>query len=175
MNSLIPSRLNGLAPTREDLFYPFEQAFDKIFDEFFGGNALSTVKGKSGYPRLDVIAADGKWIIEAALPGVKVEDVTVEILPNVPGVVQNKPPQRVLKISGRMSEDHQYTDEAKYHVKELRRSSFERSMVLPDYVEGEPEATMKNGILSLTWNVPELKVPERKTIPIKKLDSGPDS
>ena len=174
------NRLSGLVPSRADLFFPFEQAFNKIFDEFFSDGALSTIRGKAGYPRLDILTSDGKWIVEAALPGVEPEDVTVEILPgeekadNINQTYVRISP-RMLKVSGKMSEDHQYTNEAKYHVKELRRSSFERSMTLPDYVEGEPEATMKNGILSLTWKVPELKVPERKTIPIKKLDDGPMS
>jgi len=166
------NRLNGLIPSRQDLFFPFEQTFNKIFDEFFSDGALSTIKGKAGYPRLDVLTSNGKWVVEVALPGVNPDDVTVEILPQHEGVGVDKPAKRLLKISGRMSEEHQYADdEAKYHVKELRRSSFERSMVLPDYVEGEPEATMKNGILSLTWKVPELKVPERKTIAIKRLDA----
>jgi HSP20 family molecular chaperone IbpA len=156
---------NGLLPRRDDLFHPFEQYFNKIYDEFFQGDFGSGIKSRVGYPKVDVLTENGKYIVEVAAPGVQAEDITVEILP-----YQEHDDRKVLKISGQMSEARQHSPDTQYHVKELRRSSFERMMLLPDTIEGEPEATMKDGILSLVWNCPEAKEPERKLIPVKKLD-----
>ena len=162
MNSLIPSLCrNGIAPSREELFQPFESYFNSLFDNFFHSDGLMSIKSRVGYPKLDVLTENGHWVVEVALPGVRPEEVTVEIMP-----AKDHGNPSILKISGRMAEDHQY-EKATYHVKELRRSSFERSLVLPQYVKGEPDASMRNGILRLSWEVPDLKVPEKKTVKIR--------
>ena len=52
-------------------------------------------------------------------------------------------------------------------IRELRRSAFERSVYLPNNIAGDPEAIMKNGILKLTWNLPDKPIPKIKKIEIK--------
>jgi HSP20 family molecular chaperone IbpA len=164
MTNQLANRVNGsLVPRRDDFFGPFESYFNDIFDEMFGGFSGLKSNARKGFPVLDVVVDDGKWIIEASVPGVKSEDLTVDIEPAKDGL-------RLLRISGRMDEAHHYSDKAQYYKKELRRSSFERSLYLPDYINGEPEATLKNGMLKLVWEVPELKIPEKKNIPIKCLE-----
>lgn len=149
-----------ITPCRDDIFYPFEQFFNKIFDETFSG--FSGLKGnKHGFPRMDIITEKNKWIVEAAVPGVASENLSVEIVPDKEG-------GRLLKISG--TTGSQYSADAGWSVKELRRSYFERSFFLPTEVEGEPEATLKDGLLRLVWALPEVKCPEKKTVPIKYLD-----
>lgn len=158
MRDLVP---NGLFPTRDDLFYPFEQVFNKVIDEFFHDRSLlDGAKSKIGFPRLDVVTDKDQWIVEVSLPGLKEDDISVEILP-----YQDK---KVLKISGQMNDDRQYPSEAKFHVRELRRSRFERSMVLPDNLKGDPEAVLEDGILKLTWKAEMTKLPEKKQISIRK-------
>ncbi len=51
---------------------------------------------------------------------------------------------------------------------ELRHSSFERHFQLPDYIEGDPEAKLKDGLLTLKWNLKNKDKPisENKQIPI---------
>lgn len=155
---------NGLVPRRNDVFAPFESFFNQVFDEMWGDFSGLKSNSRKGFPVLDVIVDDGKWIIEALVPGVKPEDLTVDIEPSQEGGL------RLLRISGHMDEAHQYSEKAQYYKKEVRRTAFERSLYLPDYVSGEPEATLKNGMLKLSWEVPELKLPEKKNIPIKCLD-----
>lgn len=157
---------NGLVPRRDDLFYPFESFFNQIFDEMWDDFSGLKSQGKKGFPVLDVLIDDDKWIIEASVPGVKAEDLKVEIDP--PSKNTEKHSARMVTISGHM--ETQNSEKAEYHRKELRRSSFERTIQLPDYVAGEPEATLKNGILRLIWNVPGLKMPKKQTIAIKSLD-----
>ena len=154
MNNLITR--NGLIPRREDLFFPIEEQFNKIFDSLFDGPSLNGIKSKTGFPRIDVHSEQNNWQIDVALPGVNPKDIEVEIVP-----MSNF---RTLKISGKMES----TEENKtYHVKELRRSQFERTITLPDYVKGDPEAVMKNGLLSLGWKIEKEKPPEKKLLKIK--------
>ena len=153
--------LPSLLPTRDDLFYPFQQAFDKIFEEF-SSEGLNAAKSKAGYPRMDVYQTKDAFVIQASLPGCKPEDVKVEILPDV----RQLEDRLTLKLSGQMNEGHQ-VDDAKYLVRQLRRSYFEQTMILPEIVSGDPVAHMEDGILTLTWKVKPEVVQQPKLIPIK--------
>jgi len=159
--------MTHLIPRREDLFFPLQKEFDKWFDEFFGSkrfpSLLNSVKGtRSGYPKLDVFVTDSKYRIEAAVPGVNPDDVKVEIIPQSNG-------ERCLRISGKMSHDYQYSNETDYHYKELSRSRFQRVITLPKEVEGDPEAVIKDGMLTLSWELSKkLPAEETRIIPLKK-------
>jgi HSP20 family molecular chaperone IbpA len=75
-------------------------------------------------------------------------------------------------VSGRISQEYQNVDQTKtrFVCKELRRSVFERMTYLPNYVKGDPEATMSKGILKLVWKLPKEKKPETKKIEIKSFE-----
>lgn len=155
---------------REELFAPFEKHFNQLFDKLFGDDGLHSFRSlsRSGYPKIDVLVTDGRYIVEAAVPGVVADELKVEVLPFEESGVGSK--QRMLKISGKMARDYQYSNSINYAVKELRRSHFERSMLLPDDIEGDPEAVLDNGILTLTWQLPKSLTPvEAKEITIKKV------
>lgn len=160
MNSLI--RRDGFVPTRDALFSPFQQIFDKFYEDFWN-EPIINVKSKSTFPKWDIYSDDENWIVEIGLSGVKPEDVKVEIIPT------NGSYKNMLKISGRMSEEHN-VNEAKWIVRELRRSNFERCVYLPNDLKGEPNAVMKNGVLKLTWKLPKERPPNitSKTIEIKE-------
>lgn len=171
MNQLATSRnglSNSLTPRRDDVFAPFESFFNQVFDGMWDDFSGLKSNARKGFPVLDVIVDNGKYIVEACVPGASGDNLSVEIEPAKETNLTRT--GRILKISGRLDESHQYSDKAQYYKKELRRSSFERVMYLPDNVEGEPEATLKNGILKLVWDVPDLKPPEKKTVAIKCLD-----
>jgi len=160
--------LNGFSkPNRNDLFYPFQQLFDNFYDDLYSDLSPAGLKSKAGFPRWDIYQTDTDWVVEIATTGCETSDISAEILP-----VSDSSYKRVLKVSGRVSSDNQLGDTVKYSVRELRRSSFERCVYLPNEIVGEPEATMKNGILKLAWKLPESqKKEEPKRIEIKKLDS----
>jgi HSP20 family protein len=144
---------------REDLFFPIEQHFNQIFNEFFGKNSLNSVVSKSGYPKMDVGVEGSQFVVRAALPGLEEKDVQVELTP-----------ERVLRIAGQMSEEFQSPEGSRYWAKELRRSQFLREVALPKDLEGDPVATMKAGILTLSWDLPkkpEDTKPKTKIIEIK--------
>jgi len=150
----------ALAPRRDDLLFPFEQTFDQFFTDFFSTNPVTKVKNSCGYPKMDVVEADGKFTVSVAASGVASDDLDVEVTPD-----------NVLVVKGRMSEEHRSPEDATYHLRELRMSAFERAVQLPDYLEGDPKATMKDGLLTLVWEVPvvqEEEAPQTRKIAIEK-------
>lgn len=156
--------------------WPFQQRFDKLFDQFFGPEGLHSVRSMSrtGYPKLDAYVADGEFRIEASVPGVKHEDLKVEIIPckeeDYP-LQANVASRKLLKITGQMDYCYQCSPEAVFQLKELRRSHFERQLLLPETIEGDPEAVLDNGILRLVWKLPQEKKQEAKLIPVLKVDA----
>ena len=150
MNSL-SKRLNPQLPTlRDDFLFPIEQQFNNILNDFFKANSfLDGVKASNGYPKMDIISDDNSLVIKAALPGLEAKDISVEILSD-----------NVLKISGKSVEENK-VENGNYLTKELRTSRFSRFINLPEWIEKDPKATIKNGILTLSWEKP--KVIEKKT------------
>jgi HSP20 family protein len=156
MNLLRQNR-NGLA-CRNDFLFPIETHFNKLFDEFFQGSLRDSVKATQGYPKMDVYEDDDKLSIKMAVPGMKLSDIKVEIESD-----------KTIIISGRMSEEHTPEKNTTYHVRELRHSQFKRILQLPEYVEEDPSAELKDGILTLTWKlVQEPQPPPKKLIQIKE-------
>lgn len=154
---------------RDDFLFPIESHFNRLFDELISsnGNKLKdSVKSIAGYPKMDVVEDNGNLLIKCALPGMKLEDITVEFDHN------DKKYPAVVSVSGKMSKDYENSKDAKYYVKELRQSSFSRQFVLPKYIVEEPEAFLEDGILTLRWKIPEppkLKAPEKSKITIKQI------
>lgn len=141
----------NLIPSREDVWFPLQRELDKLFDTMFDSkrlpSLLNSVKAHSGYPKLDVLVTDGRYRVEVAVPGVNSEDLKVEILPGSEG-------ERCLRISGRMSKDYLYSNDTTYHYRELTRSKFQRVVSIPSEIQGDPEAIVQNGMLTLTWELP---------------------
>jgi HSP20 family molecular chaperone IbpA len=158
-NRFSDGNLLSMLPQRDDLFYPFQQVFDKFYDELLSDG--NSIKSRVGFPRWDIWYDDNQWVVEVGCSGMGPEDVKVEIIPEKNGN------RRMLKISGQMSDEHKAGDGVTFHAKELRRSAFERCVWLPDYVKGDPQAVMKDGILKLSWTKPPELRGEVKQIPVK--------
>jgi HSP20 family molecular chaperone IbpA len=58
-----------------------------------------------------------------------------------------------------MSEEVQ--TKGKYAIRELKKSSFSRTISLPSWVQDDPDASMKDGILTLKWPLPKSEEPEK--------------
>ena len=97
---------------------------------------------------IDVAENDKSYVVEADIPGVKKDEVSVTIKDNV------------LKISGERSSTKEDKNEH-MHVVERSFGSFSRSIRLP--VDANPDgiaASMEHGVLKLTI---EKKVPPEET------------
>lgn len=156
--------LNGAShyrPRRVDLFRDVNEEFDRLFNQVFASSFFSNGQNR-GYPKLDAVRADGKITFQYTVPGVKTENLTVEVTSDEAG--------KILTVSGRLSNDYTH-DEDSYQIRELSSQEFRRIVRLPEDVEdGEPEATLKDGILTLSFKVKAPKVepqPEVRRITVK--------
>jgi HSP20 family protein len=109
--------------------------------------------GPGGWrPAVDVIREPGAIVLRADLPGVKPEDITIEV------------EDGVLTISGSHEETTEEKDKS-YVRRERRYGSFSRSMSLPPGVgANDVEATVDNGVLEVRVPMPEPE--EKKTVTI---------
>lgn len=148
--SLFPVRRGTLAP-RNDVFALVSGELDRMLNQTFGHNFFANTKD-SGFPRFDAYEADGKLHLEFHVSGVPQENLSVE------------ESEGVVTVSGK-SESRR--DDADYHIKELRKSAFSRSIRLPDHVVGEPEARLRDGVLTLVYALEREPEPETKKIDVK--------
>jgi HSP20 family protein len=146
----------SLAPRRDDLIAPFEQVFDDFFNDFFRSDLTTRVKNSTGFPKMDVVEADGKFTVSVAASGMTTDDLDVEVSPD-----------NVLTIRGKMNEEHRAPEGATYYLRELRMSAFERRIKLPDHIKGDPHAVMKDGLLTLSWEAPVVQEPQSRKIAIE--------
>jgi HSP20 family protein len=111
------------------------QAMDRLFDE----PTFRPFTGESGNLALDVRTSKDALLIEAALPGVKPEDVDI--------TVENG----TLAIRGETgAEREEDGTDGRYLVREISRGSFIRTVSLPNGLEPDKaEATFENGVLRL--------------------------
>jgi HSP20 family molecular chaperone IbpA len=154
--------LTTTRPRRNDLFFPVEQVFDDFFNNFFNSTTLDRVRGSGGFPKMDVYESDGQLVVSVAASGMKAEDIQIEV------TTENR-----LVIRGRANEEYRLPDVSRFvsgpvvYLHELRSSTFERELQLPENVKGDPKAVMKDGILKLTWDVEKKQeAPQVKKIPI---------
>jgi HSP20 family protein len=147
----LPERRGGTALRRWDPFRElddFRERMSRMLDQTFGGFPEFGREGWS--PLIDVEETDDAFLIEADLPGVKREDVDVEVVGNelrINGEVQEREQSGVLRQQARM------------------RGRFEYRSTLPQYVDAEQiEATLKDGVLSLRVPKSERSQPRRVEI-----------
>ena len=145
--------------SRDDVFGPLSRQLDRMLNEVFGQDFTDGVKSKANFPPLDAYTTkDGHLVVKTTVAGYPPNEINVQILP-----------EGVLEISG-TSKSNGEKSENQYHIRELSYGSFRRQLRLPDNIEGEPVAELKDGILTLTFKLqlPEEKQPEVKKIPIQK-------
>jgi HSP20 family protein len=135
------------------------QAMDRLFDEPFFRPANGAT-GDAGQLPLDVRTTKDALHVEAALPGVKPEDVDI--------TVENG----TLTIRGETGQEReQQQDDGRYLLREISHGSFVRSVSLPNGLEADKaEATFENGVLKLRIPIAEQVKP--KQIRISPVTSG---
>lgn len=146
---------------REEFLFPLETQLNKIFNNLINeSNVKNFTKSSSGYPKMDAYENENELIIEFAVPGLDLNDINIEIT--------KKDNVSELTISGKRWSDTELGNNT-FHIKELKKSSFYRLVVLPNYANNEVDAVLKNGILTLKWKKPEKIKPQNKKIEIKQV------
>jgi HSP20 family protein len=133
------------------------EEMDRLFDSFgFGRSFFPSEFGQGaqfGYgdpqgiaarwtPRVDIVERDEKLLISADLPGVKKEDVKVEIN------------QDSVTIQGQRHQERTSSDRG-YYQSERSYGSFYRSIPLPEGADPESAfATFRDGVLQIELQAP---------------------
>lgn len=107
-------------------------------------------------PAVDVAETDSEIVLAFDLPGMRQEDIAVEL------------DSDVLTVSGRRERAEEQTGERFYRV-ERRFGAFSRSVTLPAGVEdADVKATFENGVL-------EVRVPKPQAAKPKRIEIGAGS
>ena len=145
------SNLIHWEPAREMM--TLREAMDRLFDDAFT-RPLTLKDGWSGtMPAIDMYQTNNEIVVKAALPGIKAEEVQI----NISG--------EVLTLKGETKHEEEKKDKA-WHMREQRWGAFERSISLPtEVVSDKAKAEFENGVLTIT--LPKAEEVKPKTINIK--------
>ncbi len=158
----------GLATTAQNPFAMMRQLsreMDRLMDSFFDRGFGSLLRDSGSReddwqsrmlwtPQIDVQQRNDAVVVRADLPGVRKEDVQVEV------------EGEALIISGERREERaEGGDDEGYRLVERSYGSFYRSVPLPQGANtDEIEATMRDGVLTITLPVAEEARPRRIAI-----------
>jgi len=131
-------------------------ALSPAFDDAFERSLWS--------PQIDVFERGQELVVHADLPGLRQEDVKVNV------------DQGVLTISGQRSQEESRKDQqgSVYHS-ERSFGAFQRSIVLPDGTDTDQiRASFDNGVLEVTAPLPKQAQQRGRDVPIgPKASAGP--
>src|ERR1039457_6019234 len=118
-------------------WYPFAELgelrsrFDRMFDELADG------RERTWTPAIDVVRDNGNLVVRADIPGIKPEEVKIEVEDDI------------LTVSGE-HEERKEKKEKHYMRRERRYGSFSRSMALPAGVDARKiKAETHDGVVEV--------------------------
>lgn len=123
--------------------------FDRLFDDFLSRPSMSD----RVVPLIDLYQTDDNVVARIGLPGIKPEDVDIQVTGSV----------LTVRGESRMEKE---VEEATYHLREQRQGSFSRSVNLPTLVVAdEANAEFEDGVLTIT--LPKAEEVKPKAIKVK--------
>jgi HSP20 family protein len=129
-------RLWGVGPGT--LAYEMSEEMERMLRGIHGGTALD-----AWAPAVDIDRSNGTMIVSAELPGLRKEDIKVEVN------------DASLVIQGERKQEQKEEREG-YHRWERSYGQFYRSIPLPEGAQAEQiEAELKDGVLKVSIPVPE--------------------
>jgi len=165
MSQLVPERRSTGSQERWEPLSELEQVTQRMrrmLDQTFGGfgwpsSLLSEAAGWT--PLVDIVEQDDGYVIEAELPGVRREDVNIEVAGNE------------LSITGEIKEPER---KGTVRRRTRRTGRFEYRVRLPEQVDAlKIEASLDQGIL--TVRVPKSERAQRQRIEIKSSEASGSS
>jgi HSP20 family protein len=154
----------GFSLTPADLFSanPFSlmrrmsEEMDRTFGSFFGQSGRGS---GTWFPAIEVAEQNGQLQVHAELPGIKPEDVKVEVTNDS------------LILRGERKSENEQRSGGTYRS-ERRYGEFYREIPLPQGVSPEDaKAQFRNGVLEITVPIPE-RASNRRQIPIQSGESS---
>lgn len=156
MSQLLPERRAGAAPERWEPFSDLEQVTERMrrmLEQTFGGFGWpSQLLEREGWsPPVDIEETDDGFVLEAELPGVKRDDVNIELVGNelmITGEIQERVRTGTIRRRAR------------------RTGRFEYRVSLPTQVDPEKiDANLTEGVLTL--RVPKSERAQRRRIEVR--------
>ncbi len=146
--------------TYSDPFFRLHDEMNRLFEDAFhsfgGPPAFERADGFRA-PSLDMRETETTLEIEAELPGVREDDLDVQLHENV------------LTIRGEKKLERADSERGEHHIMERAYGAFSRSVALPYAVDGDKvDASFKDGVLRLRLPKPSDAAPAAKRIPIKR-------
>jgi len=142
---------------RWDPFHQLRDEMSRLLDDFSQGAPLV---GRLGWRPAGVFPALNVWedqqclYAEAELPGFRMEDLEVSVAGNE------------LSIKGERKNEHR--EKGAYHRRERAAGLFNRVLRLPVEIDaGKVEATLKDGVLSIT--LPKAEQAKPRKVQVKAL------
>jgi HSP20 family protein len=125
---------------------------DRMFDDLWSGHAVTTSGERTFTPAIDVVREDDKLVLHAEVPGIKPDEVKIEVEDDI------------LTVSGQHKEEEEQKDKHFLH-RERRFGSFRRSLALPPGVNAKDiKATTHDGVVEVTIPLPKEQPKEKVTI-----------
>ncbi len=141
--------------SRDEFLTPFDSFFDNVVGQLypsFGREVGVEFFGNNSYPKVDVIDHDDKITIEAEIPGLSKDEVSVDLEENV------------ITVSG-LKHSHTEDTSTRYIRRELKRSAFKRSFKLGENLNlKKVKADFQNGVLLIS--VPKTEPAKPKKVKI---------
>jgi len=134
-----------------DPFRSFNHEIDRVFAEVLRGWPRAEMRGKAGFPALNVLETESEVLVEAELPGVRREDLDIQ--------VQGKE----LTLKGRRPELS--GDDVTVRRRERGSGEFTRILQLAHAIDTDRvTASLEDGVLTVTLPKVVSEIP--KKIPI---------
>jgi HSP20 family protein len=128
-----------------------QDKMNRVFDESIRDSGVYKTPGQ-WVPHVDVFEDDTSLTIKAELPGVRREDILLDVS------------DRMLTLSGNKQFAHEDQSES-YHMIERRYGTFRRTFNIPDVVDiNKVDAKLEAGVLQIV--LPKLKRSSTRKIPI---------
>jgi HSP20 family protein len=126
-----------------------QREMNRLFDATSKGHLFNS----PSYPAINIWANEDGQLISAEMPGVKLDDINIDVTGDA------------LSISGERNPDEVAKD-ASYHRRERNYGSFSRTIQLPFVVDtNNAEATFANGVLLI--KLPRAEADKPRKIEIK--------
>jgi HSP20 family protein len=147
---MTPERRSGLAPPLRD-FDQVAERMRRLLDESLGGLPVVVAEATAWTPPVNIEETEDAYIVEAEVPGVKREDVNIEVDRNE------------LSITGEIKEQER---EGILRKRTRRIGRFEYRVQLPDIADPDNvEAKLDDGVLRV--RVPKSERAQRRRIELK--------
>ncbi len=137
-----------LLPGTLETLLGLQEAMDRTFDTGFFD---STTTSRGVYPPVNIFENNDDLVLVAELPGVKKEDMNIEVKGNT------------IRLAGERK--IKYGENVSYHRVERKSSKFDRTLRLPYNVEPDKvKAEYKDGLLVISLSRAESDKPKQITI-----------